>query len=171
MTDCETIRDLMPDLAHGRGSWTEAERGHVAGCEDCGLEWRLVQAGAALHQDAVVNTAAIAERLRMRIADAPREAPIARLPWRGGRLALGLLAAAASIALLIGVPGGRRPIVAPPPAAVAVLPELDQLSESQLEAVLADLDVLDARVSPMRLPRLGDLTDTELEQVLRALEG
>ena len=54
---------------------------------------------------------------------------------------------------------------------MAVLPELDPLTESQLELVLSALDVADVAVSPMRIPRLGDLTETELEQMLRDLEG
>lgn len=173
MIDCAGIQDQMPERARQQTSWTEAERAHLASCEACAFEWRLVRAGAALQQDLPVDTAAISQQLRARILATPAAAPMARLPWRGVRIGMGLLAAAASIVLLIGVRNHQPSAVetSTATATMAVLPELEPLTESQLELVLSALDVADVTVSPMRIPRLGDLTETELEQVLRDLEG
>lgn len=173
MIDCAGIQDRMPELARQQTALTEAERAHVASCEACALEWRLVCAGAALQQDLSVDTAAISQQLRARILAVPADVPMARLPWRGVRVGMGLLAAAASIVLLIGVRNRQHSVVGTSPtmATMAVLPELDPLTESQLELVLSALDVADVAVSPMRIPRLGDLTENELEQLLRDLEG
>jgi len=173
MNACESVSDRMPDVLHHRASWSEAERDHLTHCAECALEWRVVAAGAVLQQGLVVDSAAISGQLLARVRDEHGGTPIRRLPWRGTRIGLGLLAAAASIAILIRVPATRR--VGAPPAVritpVAVLPELERLTETQLEAVLLELDVPDVTVSPMRLPRLGDLTDSQLEQVLLSLEG
>ena len=173
MIECDAIQARMPDVVHARASWTEAERTHLVGCESCAKEWRLVQSAAALFRDTVVDIEAIARRLRSRAA-APLPTPsLQRTPRRGARLALGILAAAASVLLLVKVLPNGVPAVRPstPATAVAVLPELDGLTETQLEKVLSELTVVEETVTPMRLPRLGDLSEAQLEQVLRDLEG
>lgn len=173
MTICDTLRERMPDVALGRASWTEAERLHLAGCADCAREWRVVAAGSVLGQQTVVDVSAISERLLARLRDEAAAPAVRRLPWRGAGIGIGLLAAAASVAILIGGPairftaGTQKANV----TSVALLPELERLTESQLESVLSELDLPDVSVSPMRLPRLGDLTETQLEQLLLGLEG
>ena len=173
MTECESISDRMPDVFHHRDSWSDAERDHLVSCTQCALEWRVVAAGVVLRQALVVDSVAISERVQARLRGEHADPSIRRLPWRGARVGIGLLAAAASIAILIRVPSARRgdeqPAMSVTP--VAVLPELERLTETQLEAVLSELDVPDVLVSPMRLPRLGDLSDSQLEQVLLSLEG
>lgn len=173
MIDCDAIQARMPDVVHARTTWTEAERTHLVGCDSCAKEWRLVQSAAALFRDTVVDIEAIARRLRSRAAVPVPTPSLQRTPRRGARLALGILAAAASVVLLVRVLPNRVPVARPsaPASAVAVLPELDGLNESQLEKVLSELSVVEEAVSPMRLPRLGDLSEAQLEQVLRDLEG
>ncbi|MEO5798211.1 MAG: hypothetical protein ABIZ70_10670 [Gemmatimonadales bacterium] len=169
MTQCDELQERMPEVAHGRAIWSAVDSSHLADCDDCATSWRLVTAGASLGSKLSVDSAAISEALRARIRATAAPQP-RRLPWRSG---LGLLAAAASVALFFGTgrqhPVGSTPVAAA--AASALLPELDQLSEGQLERVLSDVDLPDELVSPMRLPRLGDLNEIQLELVLRDLEG
>lgn len=168
MTQCEMIQERMPDIMHRRAAWGAAELAHLGDCADCAAEWRLIEAGAALHQNLVVDAEAILSQLRDRITATPATAVLA-FPRR--RAGWGLLAAAASIALVFGLRHDRPLPRVTPAAATALLPELDQLSEAQLEAVLNEVEVSDDAATPMRLPRLGDLNETQLEQMLRELEG
>ena len=87
------------------------------------------------------------------------------------------LAAAASVALAVTVwwpsPGEapETPIAAGAEYVPTLFPELDELLESELEVVLASVEPT-AEVVPLGdVPRLGDLTDSELEQLLDAVEG
>lgn len=177
MTDttmCQSMQEQMPEVIRGRMPWRVAELEHLSVCADCQLEWQLIEAGAALHQDLQVDTVAISERLRARLAAEPVEASIVR-PLRTRRLpaGLGLLAAAASIALIFGLRTTRVPVLPPsaPTEAAKLLPELDNLSEAQLETVLSEVELSDDGSAPMRLPRLGDLTENQLEHLLNELEG
>ena len=177
MTDttmCQSIQEQMPEVLRGRMPWRVAELEHLSSCADCQLEWQLIEAGAALHQDLQVDTVAISEKLRARVAAHPLEDSSVR-PLRTRRLpaGLGLLAAAASVALIFGLRTTRVPILpAPTPTEVSVvLPELENLSEAQLETVLSEVEPTDDGAAPMRLPRLGDLTENQLEHLLNELEG
>ena len=96
MIDCMTLRDRMPDVAHGVARWSDAEAAHIASCEDCGREWRLVLAGAALQKHVIVSADRVAETVLGRLRSEP--VPIRRIPWRGS--VIGLLAAAASVCSL-----------------------------------------------------------------------
>lgn len=173
-TKCQSMQEQMPDVVRGRMPWRVAELEHLSTCADCQLEWQLIEAGAALHQDLQVDTAAISERLRARIAAEPVADSGVR-PLRSRRLpaGLGLLAAAASIALFFGLRTSRVPILPPPTTAdvSVVLPELENLTEAQLETVLSEVELADDGAAPMRLPRLGDLTENQLEHLLDELEG
>lgn len=170
MNHCEAFRDRMVSVAHGRATWQADEVAHLRACTDCAAEWRLVQRGTTLGQRTVVDVDAVASKLRGRLRHEP---VVLRAPmWRPVRVAA--LAIAASIALFFVLPFARQatPVSNPAaPAIVAVLPELDQLSEDQLEAVLTEISVSDGDLSPMRLPRIGDLTEHQLELVLQELEG
>jgi hypothetical protein len=172
--NCESLRERMPEVVHGRAPWRAAELDHLAACPECQAEWQLVERAAMLHRDVVVDSGAIAKALTARIAALPAEGTTVT-PMRPRRLSAGwgLLAAAATVALVFGL--RRDPatsVVAGTPTEVtALLPELDGLNEAQLEAVLADVEVTDEGVTPMRLPRLGDLTEAELESLLNELEG
>lgn len=171
MTTCDTLRDRMPDVAWGRDAFGDDDRAHLAACAECRAEWALVSDGLRLAEGITVDADRLAERLAGRLRDEAREAPVRRLPWRG--VGLGV-AAAASIALVLWAPRRERsPIVQQPVAAAArLLPELERLDEKELRQVLVTVEGGDAAdASPASLPRLGDLTETELEQMLQELGG
>ena len=42
MTDCQLLSDRMASVARGDSSWTDAERDHLARCDACREEWRVV---------------------------------------------------------------------------------------------------------------------------------
>lgn len=173
MIDCTTMRDRMPDAARGAVSWTEAEAAHLMSCADCALEWRIVRAGIGLYAGTVVATDRIAEAVTTRLRGAPPErSVIRRLPWRGG--VIGLLAAAASVVLILSAPRLQRPrsgSANDTATALAILPELQALDEGQLERVLQSLGPTAADATPGVLPHLEDLTDSELELLLHSQGG
>ncbi len=45
---CTELSDRMPDVAHGRSDWSEAEAAHLAGCAECRAEWQLVTTASRL---------------------------------------------------------------------------------------------------------------------------
>jgi len=170
MTDCEAIQERMPRVARGLDAWSPAEAQHLVGCAECAAEWRLVQAGASLHATTAIDMNLITDRVTARLRTEPvAAAPIRRLPWRGGLI--GVLAAAASVALVIWAPrhpSGALPGRADTTLEIAVLPELQSLNDGELETVLRSLGPTAADATPGVLPHLEDLTDSELEQLLRS---
>ena len=172
MIDCATMRDRIPDAARGVVSWTDGEADHLATCAGCALEWRIVRTGVSLGAGSVVDveriTAALLERMR---AAPPESGAIRRLPWRG--TASGLLAAAASIVLILSAPRLQRPRsgTGSDSAALAMLPELQGLDDGQLESILRLLGPAAGDATPGVLPHLEDLTDSELEQLLHTQGG
>jgi hypothetical protein len=162
----------MPDVVRGVGNWTAGDFAHLASCALCALEWRLVERGAALGADSIVDPSAIATGVLARLA-ADREAPrvVRRIPWRGG--AIGLVAVAAAAILVIAISGHPDSTTAVPSAAapIAILPELQNLSDQQLEVVQASLGPTAADATPGLVPHLGDLTESELEDLLRSEGG
>jgi hypothetical protein len=173
MIECEPMQDRMPEVVHGRAAWTETEIAHLAQCADCALEWRIVRAGMRLEE----NTDVVAERVAQTVSRRLREHEgsgriVGQLRWRGATI--GLLAAAASVALVVGVvyrDRSRPPAVSDTVVAVALLPELQELDEGQLESVLRSLGPSAGDATPGVLPHLEDLTDSELEQLLRSEGG
>jgi hypothetical protein len=171
MIDCAAMQDRMPDVALVAVAWTDAEAAHLATCADCALEWRIVRAGAGLHADTVVSADRIADAVLTRLrATPPEPRAIRRIPWRG--TVVGVIAAAASVILVLGAPRLRAPGASgmSDSATLAVLPELQGLDDGQLETVLKGLDAgpIDA-VVPGQMPHLEDLTDAQLEQLLRTM--
>lgn len=169
MTDtmCEALLDRMPEVAAGRGSWTPDEARHLDECADCGESWRLLAAAHRLGTDVeaaydpTVAIAAVGARLRA-----------ARRPqWQRPRVLVALAAAAALV--LVALPRLARG----PAAEGAVteealfLSELDSLTTTEL-AVIEDemLPPLSEVANPDPAPLL-DLDSTQLERVLRSLEG
>jgi len=173
MIECGSMRDRMPDVAHGRTAWTETEAAHLAGCADCTLEWRVVRAGMVLHEGTEVVADRVAQSVQRRLRT--REEPgrvVGRVRWRG--TAVGLIAAAASVVLVVGLmhhDRSRRGVASDSLVAVAMLPELQGLDEVQLESVLRSLGPTAGDATPGVLPHLEDLTDSELEQLLRSEGG
>ncbi len=175
MTDCNRLSDRMPDVVAGRTEWTRAEQDHLAACAACAHELDLVRAAAALGDAFVSRTepALIGSAITRRLADARRA------DRRDRRATWGAVAAAAAAVVIISSGAGRgkpdaEPVVAatsPAPAVAAesaLVPELDSLDAGELSAVLDAFEARHADPEPAATPTLGDLSDQELERVLRA---
>jgi len=173
MIECAAMQDRMPGAVRGEVAWTEAEAAHLATCADCALEWRIVQAGAGLRAGMVVAVDRIADHVSARLREAPpQHSAIRRLPWRGS--IIGLLAAAASVVLILSAPRLERPrpgSASDTATVLALLPELQALDERQLETILQSLGPAAGDATPGVLPHLEDLTDGELEQLLHSEGG
>jgi hypothetical protein len=164
----------MHQVVHGGVPWTVAESEHLAGCATCRAEWALLRAGADLHRSVVVDPERIAQGVFARLRAEPETpAPIRRLPWRAG--VIGLVSAAACLALVFALPrqphrSNTTPVATTDTAELAILPELQALDTTQLAALLSALGPAAADATP-GVPHLGDLTSSELEQLLRAEGG
>ncbi len=173
MNPCHHLSDRMPEVARHSSRWTADEAEHLLACEECGAEWRLVGAAATLGHGAAgrVNADQVADRVIARL----RESPVAtesRRPWVR-RTLLPLAAAAALVsAVWFGWPAATE-VQDAPAALFAVLPELDDLDETELESFAEAFTGTEA--DPLRpldaAESLGDLSDSELESLLRLMEG
>jgi hypothetical protein len=171
MTQCERLSDRMPDVALGRTAWTPEEQAHLEACDDCRAEWALVQGAAHLGdslrgvRDPAVLTAAVLAR----VAEERVTVRTRRRAW----LVAGLAAAAAVIILVRiprTIPTPMGPAVASAPQTVA-LPELDDLPDAELEAILGSLDEPSGAPPSLDDSGLDDLDEHELERVLGTWEG
>jgi hypothetical protein len=181
MTECERLSDRMPLVARGTATWSAAEAAHLAGCDGCAAEWRLVGAaqglgaGVTLRDSPDAMAAALLGRLRaVEAEDRRRRRAMAAVSWGGLAVAASLL-----LALLLRTPGAA-PVAAPDSMEVAVgdaapfavsLPELDDADAEELQAVL---DAFDAPLGESEtLDRSGaaDVEADDLRRVLRAWEG
>lgn len=172
MTHCERLSDRMPEVARGTATWSRDDAAHLAVCEECQEEWQLIRA-AATHGMTValrVDAGRLAEQVERRL----RREPAATL---GGasrfRRAAWPAAIAAGLALMVWA----GPRVDPEAelsagATLAVLHELDDLSDTELEAMLGAVE--DPTASDFRTldtpESLSDLSDAELELLLRSME-
>jgi len=166
MPDCADLSDRMPLVAGGGDVWSDAELAHLETCPDCAGEWALVQAGESLGRDQ--SYAPDADRMarvvlrRVRAERVARGRSLRRATW-----AAALAAAAIALTVWTGRPDERRPVAAPVESA-ALVPELDSLDAGELKDVLDSFDApLSERATPAA-PTLGDLSNEELERVLRA---
>lgn len=165
----EALRERMPEVAGGAAEWTTAEAAHLAACADCAAEWQVLQVARRLGSSAAarVNTARLGAEVLAGLERERKRARWKRAGWLTG------LAAAAVLALLVW--RGRPTVTAPVETAVAEyrlpLAELESLDEEQLQAVLEALDAPLGEGGSTGGPTLGDLDDTQLERVLRSLEG
>ncbi len=179
MTECTLLSDRMPAILAG-DDWTEEERGHLARCADCGAEWALVNDARKLGSDLgyAPDAVAMAAALSAQLRDARGERRSVRR-WIVGSA----LAAAASIMLAVATgtfrPGAATGTQSASGATSAaglgvesgfVPSELDSLSVGELREVLDAFDEPLSGRSTVGAPGLGDLTDQELERVLRAGE-
>ncbi len=166
------LTDRIPDVAHGAGTWTAEEQGHLATCDDCRRELALVGDVLARAAGASgLDVERIASVVLARLRDEVRVVPIASRRGTVMRWVVGLAAAAAVVVTaIVWRPGSAPEAVAVGTArAPTMLPELDALLDSELEVVLAS--IAPDEVEPLgSVPRLGDLTDTELEQLLQSVE-
>lgn len=171
MTDeCVELRDQMPDVANGGRQWNAGEAVHLAACAECAREWQLVQVALRLGDATAgrVHTSRLSAAVLAGVARERRVAGWKRTGWLTG------LAAAAAVVLLVWR-GSAPPAIHSDAAAVEEyrlpLAELESLDENQLQAVLEALDAPLQDGSSSGGPNLGDLDDTQLERVLRSLEG
>ena len=161
MTGYGRLSDRMIVVAGGLAAWSDEEARHLSACADCAAEWRLVQRGRALGAGLPSpDLDRVVRGVRARLA-AAEVTPIASRR-RYGRW-LGLMAAAAVVIVAVRF-GSRRN---EPVAAGGVLTELEELSSSELESVLTDLEVGGSADDG----NLGDLDADELEQVLHSWES
>lgn len=169
MTD-HHLTERIPDVARGDAEWTAEEAAHLAGCAECAAEWRVVSAFAT-SVPLAIDVDAVAEGVVARLRAAPTVVSIgSRRPWR--RLMVGLAAAASvTLALVLWQPWqGSGGVAVAPTREPTMLPELDALFEAELEVILAAIEP--EPVEPLgSVPRIGDLTDEELELLLAEVEG
>lgn len=167
MIDCAAMSDRMPEVAHGIARWDAVDEAHLASCDGCMREWRLVQSGTALGADVRLDLSRIVRSLLAR----SRRDRIMRTAWRAA--AGGGVALAASIALILSLPHQHVPAGAPSDtlASAVVIPELQRLDQTQLEAVLRSVKTPASDASPTVTAHLEDLTDAELQQLLQSEEG
>lgn len=170
MIRCGELTDRMPMVRRGSAAWTADEAAHLATCGECRLEWELVTAGAELGrvQAERLDAAGIAHVVMSRLVADHRRRRWVRAAWGVG------LAAAASLMLFIR-PGDtpERPTEPVAQAVTPVIPlaELDGVEPVVLEQILATLDDDAADEGTLEAPGFSDLAPSELERLLRNLEG
>lgn len=171
MTLCEGLSDRMPMVAAGRAQWSDEESTHLASCADCAAEWRLI--GGVRHLGATVpvgDPALIAVRIRERLAGELSAKVIPLRPRRSTGWMVGL-ALAAAVVLAIAVPRwSDRSEPGGAGQSTQVLSELDDLSATELEAVLKEFDS-GPGIGESAPAGTGDLNTDELERILRSMEG
>jgi anti-sigma factor RsiW len=161
MTDCPNadVRDLLPDLLHGRLTTAEREvvESHVRGCADCREELTLLRAmSATLQRGPRVDVAAVASAIPV------YRAPVRR-SWGGWRAAAAIVALAA---------GGTSVAVMQRDAG----PGADSLGTPQVVAEAPNTAVMARAAAPSRELALGsaavgDLDDGELLVLLQDLQS
>lgn len=175
---CEALSDRMPSIAKGLTEWDAEEAAHLATCGDCQAEWALIAPlarAAAAHVAPAIDLDKVATQVTARLEGRGRVLDFpARSRWM--RPLAGLAAAAAvilSFTFLRPDLPTRDQALGVPTRAPTAIPELDALLEAELEVVLASLTPDEAEegvLSGGGIPRLGDLTDAELELLLEPTE-
>lgn len=166
--ECHALRERLPELAARGAEPSAAEAAHLAACEECREEWRLVRAVGALGLSGAgrVDPDRVAARVLERLSAAKA--------GRGGRArrwwGLGVVAAAAAIALLVWSGGGPTEPATQAPV-VEVLPELDRLETAELTTILETFAGPVGDVPTIEVPGLDELNADELERVLDTWEG
>jgi hypothetical protein len=172
MTDLGHLSDRMPEVASMRDEWSEVEQAHLQHCAECRSEWALVQATSALGAGFRYepDPDAIADAVRRRLRETPAASAARGSHWWAAGLA------AASIALFVWGGRAHQPVGSSSTAqrvggevqSAFAMPELDSLGTGELTAVLDSFDGPLSGRSTVGAQGLGDLTDQELERVLRA---
>lgn len=175
MSDCLRLSDRMPDVALGRSAWAPEEEAHLLACAECQAEWAVIGAAVGLGSRAPSpgDPAAMAAAIGRRLA---RERAERR--DRARRWSVAGLAAAAAVTLVVWTrtpgrpPGaGTGPVPTAAGQALVPLPELELLEPAELDSLLDRMEAPVAGSSTLDAPTLGELEDTELEQVLATWEG
>ena len=171
MTECTRLSDRMPDVALGRARWNPEEASHLAACDSCRSEWRLVQTasklGRRLGETASEPRVADAVIARLKAAQVGRS--------RTRVYGIGGVAAAAAVAALLwtgSVPKYTFPARGPSVVGLEIpLPELDSLQPSELNSVLQTMDQAGVEGSSAETPDPGDTNADDPETVLDYWEG
>jgi hypothetical protein len=173
MIDCESLVDKMPLVAHRQAAWTPEEAAHLSDCAECAASWRVVSSAPRLGEMTAqrLDLPRLTVQLHDRLARDRRARRWKRTGWITG------LAAAAVLTIMVWDGTRHRP-VAPGTVASASgsglqvpLAELEGLDGDQLQAVLEALDAPLGATGGGPSPSFGDLDDSQLERVLRSLEG
>lgn len=151
MTDCPNgdIRDLLPDLLHGRLGATEraAVEVHLRDCEECRDELELLRSmRSALRRAPAVNVDRIVAEIP------PYHAPArAARSWGGWRIAAAItLLAAGGTSVVVARNDDRKPATvatasASAPRELALTGgAVGELDDSELSALINDVGSLDA---------------------------
>lgn len=161
----DQLRDRMPEVARGTTTWTADEAAHLAECEECRAELALVT--SALRVGARVEATFDASTVARNVATRLKQEPVvARMRYRP----LVLLATAAALALVFARPGAT-PTPLPPTGEVRFLPELDSLTVEELTLVAEAIDAPLTETPLIEGQSVTDLDTTQLQRVLRSLEG
>lgn len=173
MTECERLSERMPEVARGRAAWSRDDASHLAGCPACQAEWDLVRLAAThgLAVAAAVDATRVVEQVAARLQSAPAADP----PTRFARIRRAIWPAAVAASLSVGVWLGPRLTTSGGALAgsvAAVLHELDDLTEDELQTLLASVPAPEAEgFRSLDTPdSLGDLTEAELELLLSGME-
>jgi hypothetical protein len=175
---CEALSDRMPEVAKGLSAWDAEEAAHLASCDECQAEWDLIAPLARAAASRPVPAMDLDRVATLVVTQLSGQGKVLAFPTPGRwmRPLAGLAAAAAVILsftfLRPDLPDGEVAVAVPMRAPTAI-PELDALLEAELEVVLASLTPDQAEegvLSGGGIPRLGDLTDEELEMLLEPTE-
>ena len=153
MTDCPNgdIRDLLPDLLHGRlGAASRAQvEAHLHECEDCRDELELLRSmRSALRRGPVVNVDRIVAEVPAYRAPIHQRPALSRGVWRTAA-AITLLAVGGT-SVVVARSGDRQPTtlaVAPAPATRELAlagGSIAELDDSELSALIDDISSIDA---------------------------
>jgi anti-sigma factor RsiW len=182
MRDCvdENIKDLLPDLVAGRLDGAERERvsAHVNACASCAAEVvvlrsasRVLSAAPSIDIARIVN-ALPAPPAQVVSLDARREQRRPRrVNWRVAATIATIAVSGVSVALLQSIvrDGHKPPVAAHQKAAVSKVTDADQsglavggsnlndLTESQMQALLDKLDEMDAVPSAEPQPAVSGM--------------
>jgi len=172
---CDEMIDRMPLVLAHRDTWRDEDWAHLRSCDECAESWRITSAGARVAATVRVDATAISAAVSARLA-APEPAP--RIVWQ--RIAWPVAIAAAFVLVAYSamvrrdanVPADENGAVATIQRA-PLFPELEPLSEPALRVLLASVEATDTvgASSTAELPRLGDLTESQLEQLLITVES
>ena len=164
----DQLIERMPEVARGATRWSPAESGHLAACADCRDAWEVILASTRLGADVEARCDAVAASKG--VVRQLRAAGSRRRTFR--RSILGLAAVAAALLLVFAGRGTGRggPTVAPVPEA-RFLPELDSLTTDELATVAEGIDAPASQLELIEGQPLFALDSTQLERVLRSLEG
>ncbi len=171
---CEALSDRLPAVARGQASWDPEEAAHLADCAECQAEWALV---APIARAATPAPAMDLDRLsRAVLRELRPEATVVAIASRRRRWTRGLIGLSAAAGIAIALYSARPARLGDdlslvPTRMKTTIPELDALLEDELKVVLASIKLETPDLTPGPLPRLGELTETELEQLLATVEG